>query len=336
MKGVSIIICCYNSALRLAETLEYITRQNVPPGILWELVIVNNNSSDHTIEIANDFFVLHPEINGSVVNENTPGLSYARQKGFDEARYDYVILCDDDNWLGADYIKLSFEIMESNGSIGCLGGCGKPVFEIDPPAWFNSYGDYYATGPQNDKSGDITNTRSFIYGAGAVFRRSALILLKQNGFKNLLTDRKGTSLVTGGDNELSYALILSGYKIWYDERLQFLHFIEARRLHLPYFLKLAKYNAYSKFLLVPYVDLIQLTIKEKYKYSFGWTLLSLFFLFVKYDLLNIPSLILNDSFYKFKISLAGRIGTLKAMMEYTGYQYRTLNMLKNASWYKKQ
>lgn len=334
MKGVTIVICCYNSVALLPQTLAHIAAQKVPPDISWELLIVNNNSTDHTIETANGFFNSHPEISGSVLHEDTPGLSYARQMGFDHAKYEYIILCDDDNWLSPDYTSITFEIMESNPPIGSLGGCGKPVFETTPPAWFNYYRDYYATGPQNNKNGDITYSRSFVYGAGAVFRHSALAMLKQKGFQYLLTDRKGNSLVTGGDNELGYALVLSGYKIWYDERLQFSHFIPAKRTSFTYFLQLAKYNAYSKYLLAPYTDLIKHTDKKEYKYSLIWNLAALLFLFVKDDLLTLPNLILQNTYYKFRVSVAGRLGTFKAMKEFTGYQYRTLNKLKDASWYK--
>lgn len=333
MKGVSIVICCYNSAIRLPQTLQHIAAQKVPAGISWELLIVNNNSSDDTVAVSNAFFAAHPEVKGCVLHEQVAGLSYARQKGFDHARYDYIVLCDDDNWLCAEYVHLSYRIMESDEQIASLGGWGKPVFETAAPRWFQHYADYYATGPQHHQSGDITHTRSFVYGAGAVFRRPALLYLKERGFKNLLTDRKGTSLVTGGDNELGYALVLAGYKIWYDERLLFQHFIPAGRVSFSYFLRLVKYNAYSKFLLLPYDDLIHSTKRAKYKYSFAWTFLSLFFLFVKDDLLRIPQQLLNNTFFKFKVSVAGRLGMLKALLEHTGYHYRTLNELRNASWH---
>ncbi len=335
MKGVSIVICCYNSAARLPATLQYIAAQQVPAHIPWELLIVNNNSTDDTADVARQFFQAHPGISGEVLEEDTPGLSYARQKGFDHAQFEYIILCDDDNWLKADYTQTAFEIMEGDRAIASLGGCGTPVFETgSAPRWFNDYRDYYATGPQNGHSGDITPTRSFVYGAGAVFRASALSALKVKGFENLLTDRKGNSLVTGGDNELGYALVLSGHRIWYDERLQFFHFITAKRLTLSYFLKLARYNAYSKFLLAPYVDLIHPANRKQFKYSFAWNLLALVLLMVKDDLLRLPALLMQKRFYRFRVSLAGRMGTLKAMISHRGYQYHTLNNLKNASWYK--
>ena len=52
-KGVSVIVCCYNSALRLPETIRHIVQQETPAEIDWEVVIVNNSSTDNQISIYN-------------------------------------------------------------------------------------------------------------------------------------------------------------------------------------------------------------------------------------------------------------------------------------------
>ena len=52
MKGVSIIICCYNSSKRLPTTLNTLLNLNVPPLTNWEVIVVNNNSTDTTSELA--------------------------------------------------------------------------------------------------------------------------------------------------------------------------------------------------------------------------------------------------------------------------------------------
>ena len=50
--GVSVIVCCYNSAQRLQETIKHLAQQQVPALINWEVIIVNNASTDATYEIA--------------------------------------------------------------------------------------------------------------------------------------------------------------------------------------------------------------------------------------------------------------------------------------------
>ena len=75
MKGISIIICCYNSAERLPKTLEHLANQVVSKNILWNVILVNNNCTDNTVEIAKnewDKYDLRIEMN--IVDELQSGL----------------------------------------------------------------------------------------------------------------------------------------------------------------------------------------------------------------------------------------------------------------------
>jgi glycosyltransferase involved in cell wall biosynthesis len=54
--GVSVIICCYNSAALLPQTLEHLANQQTAGEISWEIIIVNNNSTDNTAEIAENIW----------------------------------------------------------------------------------------------------------------------------------------------------------------------------------------------------------------------------------------------------------------------------------------
>src|SRR5690606_25368384 len=95
------------------------------------------------------------------------------------------------------------------------------------------------------------------YGAGMVLRKSHNTELKALGFKQLLNDRKGQSLSSGGDTEYCYALRLLGYKMWYDERLYFQHYMTDGRLSLDYVSRLRKAMAHSNFMLWPYLDVLR-------------------------------------------------------------------------------
>ncbi|MBA2330845.1 MAG: glycosyltransferase family 2 protein, partial [Flavisolibacter sp.] len=105
MNGISIVICCYNSAELLPKTLHHIAQQKIASTIPWELIIVNNNSSDDTKKIAEQFINKNPFIKAHIVDEFSPGLSIARHKGFETSSYEYMLLCDDDNWLENDYVE---------------------------------------------------------------------------------------------------------------------------------------------------------------------------------------------------------------------------------------
>jgi glycosyltransferase involved in cell wall biosynthesis len=104
--GISVIICCHNSSLRLPETLAHLARQVVPSGLSVEAVVVDNASEDGTGETAyGEWSRLHAPFELSIVKEPKAGLSHARRSGLRRARHSVVIFCDDDNWLGPDYVQ---------------------------------------------------------------------------------------------------------------------------------------------------------------------------------------------------------------------------------------
>lgn len=247
-QGFSVIVCCYNSANRLPETLKHLAMQEVPSHISWEIIVVNNASSDNTIQVAKaEWGKYKLDVPFVIIDEPMPGLSYARGKGFQTAQYEYCLFCDDDNWLNSQYIKNAFQIMESQPQVAALGGKGEPVASDEkqiPWIYLNKIG--YAIGAQHEVSGDITHKKGQIYGAGAVFRKSSYFDLKKNGFKSLLSDRKGVKLSSGGDTELCLALVLKGYKIHYSDRLNFKHYIPIERITPEYVFKMKKEKEHSR------------------------------------------------------------------------------------------
>lgn len=235
--GVSIIVCCHNGEARLAETVKHIALQNVPDFINWEFILIDNASTDRSVKTVLDTWAEYqPSGKLRIISEPKLGLSHARARGFVEAAYEVVILCDDDNWLMPDYTAMAFMLMWQNQKIGALGGLGNIVYEETPAKWIEHAG-IFAAGPQWSGPGKVLSNR--IYGAGAVIRKSAYLKLMSVGFKSLLSDRKGTSLSSGGDHELCYALSIIGYDIWYDDRLRFSHFITKERLTWEYFMRYA-------------------------------------------------------------------------------------------------
>lgn len=236
--GVSIVLCCYNSACRLPVTLNHIALQKVTPDIPWEVIIVNNNSTDNTVEIAKLEWAKHNcNVPFLIVDESEQGLSNARKKGVDSAKYGYLIFCDDDNWLGNNYVENASNILENNPAIGVIGGFIQAVTEGNPPIWFQSYSDWYACGSQSYKDGDISE-KTYVWGAGMVLRKEIYYKILQLNIKSILSGRKGSSLASGEDSEISKWALLLGYKLWYSESLQLKHFIPEERLTISYLEKL--------------------------------------------------------------------------------------------------
>ena len=253
--GITILICTYNGAARLPATLQHIALQQLPASVPCEVILVDNASGDNSVELAvSEWGKYTTTLPLKIITEERPGLTYAREKGFEAAAYEYILLCDDDNWLSAGFVATAYEIMELHDSIGILGGWGQFEFELPPPGWFTHF-NLYAGGPQASQSGHMPG--HLVYGAGAVLRKTAYHKLQRAGFVSLLTDRLGYQLSSGGDHELCYALALAGYDVWYDDRLQFRHFITANRLTEEYCRTYIKESSRCFSVLEPYKILLK-------------------------------------------------------------------------------
>lgn len=248
--GVSVVICTCNGAAVLPQTLRHLALQQVRPDIPWEIIIVNNASTDNTSEVVTRTWESYNNpVRFQVLYQPQSGLSFAREMGLQQSSYDFVLFCDDDNWLCPGYINLAFDLMAENPQIGALGGHGELVYEISPPSWSLAH-KLIACGPQAPASGRVKH--HVVYGAGCILRKPAYHKLREAGFNSLLSDRQGSKLSSGGDYELCLALALAGYEIWYEEQLRFKHFVPARRLTYEYHLRYFKENAQSLEALVPY------------------------------------------------------------------------------------
>ncbi len=237
-RGISIVICCYNSELRIPKVLACLQNQKLKSQIGWEVLVVDNASTDRTGGVAKECWTL-PGVELRVVNEPNPGISHARRRGFEEAHFEIISFVDDDNWVEEEWIQKVFDTMYSDMEIGIMGGFGTAAFEETPPAWFSSYEESYAVGPQGASSGERTTS---LYGVGLNTRKSTRDNLQENGFKFQLTGRKGNHISSGEDSELCLAVILSGQKLFYRSDLTFYHFMPPGRLTWEYLVKLTEFG----------------------------------------------------------------------------------------------
>lgn len=239
--GVSVVICCHNSAKRLPETLRNLAAQQVSKDIPWEIVVVDNASTDDTAETARRCWPTSSPAALRVASEPEAGLSHARMRGIREARHEIVSLIDDDNWVSPDWIERVNALFASHPEIGACGGKIEAVCEITPPDWFASLRAHFAIGSQHPKTGDITNRPgTLLCGAGLSLSTVAVRKLLKDGLGFILSDRKGNLLSTGGDTELCFALRAAGWRLWYDDALILRHFIPKERLQWSYALRLMR------------------------------------------------------------------------------------------------
>lgn len=236
--GVSIVICCHNSASRLPTTLAHLRAQQVPDDVPWEVIVIDNASTDETMTVAKKAWPAHSPVPLRIVLEPKLGLIHARHRGFVEAQYEFVSFIDDDNWVAINWVRVVFEVMRNHPEVGACGGDSDAVCEIAPPAWFTAYSSAYAVGCQGSAPGDVTASRGFLWGAGLTIRRSAWRELSDNGFGSLLSGRRGNALSAGEDAELCFALRLAGWRLWYEPKLRLQHYLPEKRLNWKYLRRL--------------------------------------------------------------------------------------------------
>jgi glycosyltransferase involved in cell wall biosynthesis len=239
--GVSVIICCHNSAKRLPETLRHLAAQQVRQDIPWEVVVIDNASTDGTADTARRCW---PETSPAplrVVAEPRPGVGNARFRSFSEAHFAIISFVDDDNWVGPDWIANVARFFQQHPEASAVGGPSRAAFEITPPKWFAGISGYYAIGDQHAFAGDITDQPgTLLWTAGMSLRRNKVLDLVDQGFRFLACGGPSLPLKTGEDTELCFALRASGSRLYYDPALVIEHFMPADRLTWPKALRLMR------------------------------------------------------------------------------------------------
>jgi glycosyltransferase involved in cell wall biosynthesis len=236
--GLSIVICTYNGVNRLYTVLEYINNLFIPSGLDYEVLIVDNASTDGTKDwIDKTRISSNWKFKLSVISESKPGLNFARLTGARNACFDWILFCDDDNLLDSQYVQFWHHTIQKFSDVGAIGGQGIPNFDIPVPSWFNRYSHSYAVGPQHKTMGYLKHGGS-LYGAGMFILKTPVLELLDSGFKMVMSDRNGGKLSSGGDLEWCYLLQLSGWKLYYNEKMTFHHQISSSRLLWSYYLKL--------------------------------------------------------------------------------------------------
>lgn len=233
--SISIILCCHNSAARLPDTLRHLCAMEVPPGLRWEVLLVDNASMDATADCAQAIWA---EVGAPaplrVLTEPRLGLNHARWAGIRAARGDIISFVDDDNWVDAHWLKVIVDVFAKQPSVGAVGAWAEPVADGPVPPWFDRVKHLYACGPQGAEAGPVPAARGYLYGAGLTIRRAALLALDAAGFAPRLIGRSGASLAGGEDSELCRALSSAGWDLWYEPRLRLQHFMPPGRLSLDY------------------------------------------------------------------------------------------------------
>jgi glycosyltransferase involved in cell wall biosynthesis len=129
---ISVVICTRNRAEQLKRVLATAAAMEVSKALEWEMLLVDNGSTDDTADVVSSFADRLPIRR---FFEPLAGLSNARNRGVREARGAYLCWTDDDVMLDEHWLTAYASAFARHPNAAFFGGPIEPVFEGAPPAW---------------------------------------------------------------------------------------------------------------------------------------------------------------------------------------------------------
>lgn len=251
MLEISVIICTHNPQTWFLKQVVQAIKQQTLPAEKWELLIVDNKSNTPVKELEG---IKWPTSVRHLYEENV-GLTSARINGIKEANADLLVFVDDDNYLKKDYLKILVNSMRSIALLGVLGA-GKilPEFERHPSKEEIPFLRSLAIRSEVRAhfSNSVSYHKAIPFGAGLCIRKSIALAYvescRSRPFAASL-DRKGDSLLSGGDIDLALHSCREGYLAGVIPELELIHYIPKARLEEKYLVNIAAGHAASNFIL---------------------------------------------------------------------------------------
>jgi glucosyl-dolichyl phosphate glucuronosyltransferase len=232
---ISVVVCTYNRVSSLRKTLESLGQMLVPPDLTWELIVVDNNSTDDTRVVVGDF-TRTSGLNVRYVFEPKQGLSHARNAGVANSTGEIVAFIDDDVLILQQWLR---ELARTFVQFDCIGVAGRiiPVWDgVTKPDWLATAGPYFLHGPipDFDCGDEAKEIRSLPVGANMAFRKSAFA--KYGFFRPDFGAGASSGTQLGEDFEFCQRLIRAGERLVYSPQAVVFHPAVEKRITKGYYL----------------------------------------------------------------------------------------------------
>lgn len=233
---ISVIICSYNRARYIREALESLYRQDISKDF-FEVIVVDNNSTDETDQVCHTFLNSHPDLNAQYLKESQQGSSFARNTGAEAAKGSILVFMDDDAVAEADfisgYIKLFMEIPHAVGA----GGRIIPRYIPDEPTWMSYYVSSLVGNFDYSPIRCAFKQGKYPLESNMAVRNEAFKRI--GGFNTDLPGVKGTLRIGGEGKDFFYRLTADGSSIIYDPAIRVMHVVETAKLTRAYMYRVA-------------------------------------------------------------------------------------------------
>ncbi len=210
--------------------------KNDYPHTDYEIVLVNNNSTDNTESECKRFRQDFSDIRFNYCVETNQGLSYARNRGIRESKGDILVYVDDDALVNKEYLQTFATFFEKNPDIAAAGGPIIPQYETEEPAWMSHYTRQLVTGKLylGDKEREFPKN-AFPGSGNAAYRKA---VFDKIGLFNVELGRKGNSLISAEEKDLFDKMTTIGIRFFYLPTAILYHIIPEKKLTQDYFNRL--------------------------------------------------------------------------------------------------
>ena len=231
----SFITCTYNRDKYIAQTLESVCKQTFSP-LDYEVIVVDNNSTDSTAGICEEFRQRYPDRQFRYFKEINQGLSFALNRGIKEARGEYIIFVDDDETIIAEHLERLDNHLKNYPDAELVASPVIPVYEEAQPKWMSHYtqrliGGYFDQGNQPKK----LEAKNYPGTGHTIIKRE---LYEKYGYYNTELGRKGNSLIGAEDKDMFSRLKKNNIDCYYFPDIPIYHHIPAQKLTDEFFQKL--------------------------------------------------------------------------------------------------
>ncbi|MEM6837204.1 MAG: hormogonium polysaccharide biosynthesis glycosyltransferase HpsE [Cyanobacteria bacterium P01_C01_bin.120] len=233
----TVAIPTYNGAQRIPYVLECLRWQLGTDHISWEIIVVDNNSTDDTELVVREFQKGWPNLRYAF--EPKQGAAFARQRAIRLARSPLVGFLDDDNLPSIIWINQAVKFFREHPQAGIVGSHIRGKFDCDLPANFDRIAAFLALTYRGPSPLIYSPDQKVLPpGAGMAVRRHAWL---ENVPENpILCGPTKDSVLSSEDLEATLHIQKAGWEVWYNPAMRVEHKIPARRLTQKYLCSLMK------------------------------------------------------------------------------------------------
>lgn len=230
----TVAIPTYNGASRLPELLERLHAQVGTEYLSWEIIVVDNNSSDRTAQVIQSYQEKwqrpYPL---KYAFEARQGAAYARKRAIELASGSLIGFLDDDNYPMSNWVAAAYVFSQKYPQAGAYGSQIHPDWEVEPPQNFSRISPFLAITERGNLP-LLYNPRNNLLppSAGLVVRRQAWV--ESVPINPILTGRNTKSMLTSEDLEMLSYIQKSGWQVWYNPEMEIYHRIPKFRLEKDY------------------------------------------------------------------------------------------------------